>query len=38
MQQIVDIVEINWLDSWPETMQEEVRDKIDTVEVYEMLI
>ena len=37
MQQIADIGERNWSDSWPETMQEEVRDKIDSVEAYEML-
>ena len=36
MQQIAEVVEGSWLGSWLGTMQEEVADQMDTVEVYEM--
>ena len=26
-----------WLDSWPGTMQEEVKDQMDTADTYEMM-
>ena len=31
------IAEGGWLDSWPSTMQEEVEDQMDTVEVYDIM-
>ena len=33
----MEVVEGNLLDSLPGTMQEEVEDQMDTVEVYEMM-
>ena len=27
----------NWLDSWPETVEQEVRDQTDKAAVYEMM-
>ena len=37
MQQMAIVVERNWLDSWPRTMQEEAGYQTDTVEAYEMM-
>ena len=37
MQQMAESEETNWLDAWPQTMQEEVRGQADAAEAYEMI-
>ena len=37
VQQIVEVAEGSWSDSWPDTMQVEIEDQQDTVEAYEMM-
>ena len=37
IQQIVEIAEGCWLDTWPGTIEEEVEAQMDTVEGYEMM-
>ena len=37
MQQIADIAERGWLDSWPGTMKEEAEGQLDSKETYEMM-
>ena len=34
---MTEVVERNWLDSWSETMQEEVRNQTETAEACEMM-
>ena len=38
IQQIVEVLERNLLDSWPEIMQEEIGDQTDTTEACKMMI
>ena len=37
MQQMAEVIERNYLDSWPETMQEGDRDQTATAEAYGMI-
>ena len=37
MQQMAEVAERNWLDSWPETMQEEIKGQMDRTGAYKMI-
>ena len=37
MQQMAEVAERKWLDTWPETVQKEARGQTDTADAYEIM-